>query len=399
MHLPGSLIVLLACLVGNASLAQSVTFAAGAPIAGSSARVLSTSSLTIAGDDGGTVTTSLDKVVAIMGVRSGRVTQVKVQYDANHRTSSLPRVEGERSPTEGRSYLAFADGSVTTPSGGKVSRAERQAVADDLRVGEPDPLTVALDGRTLTVGAALPSDAFVAMLDGGGASSSLGAIERAAARLIDVREQGSAQLAVFEIEVATKMKRGLRAETTIELTGEMIVAAPAGVMLSLDLSGPVAVVSQKRIRPMRRARTKEETSGTFDLTIRVTPEEQAQEGQSGEHGSTSTPDIEQQEPTTEQPVASIVGTWQTNQPGNLVEILAVGDVFQGTLSESSNPSAPLGTLILRDCVQTDAGYAGKLYSPKNDRLVDADLVVKGDTMTIKAKAGRRSRTIVWTRVH
>lgn len=387
-------------LTSSVSMAQSVSFRSQPPKVGSGGRVTMTSRLTMHGQRGGTVATKRDKEVAVVATQSGRVTQSKVRYLANSKTSSLARVESERSPTEGRSYLAFANGNVTTTTGNKVSRDERTAVAEDMKVGQPNALATALNGRTLSVGATLPSSALRAMLDSQAGGSGLGKIERATARLTEIRRQGPVQLAVFALSIDTKMSKGLRMATTINLTGRMVIAAPMAALLSLDLSGPVRVQTQKGVRPLRRARTRKEMHGSFNMTMKVTPS-QPKRPASRPSEPAPRPTAGTPKPSPKpQPVPStepIVAKWQTDQPANVVEVYAESGRFQGKLIKCANASA-VGMLILRDLKKSGTGYAGKIFSPQHNRTVDAIIVIKGSKMTIQVQAGPNSKSMVWTRL-
>ena len=394
MQFPRAIAILL--FASGIAPSQSVTFAARPAVVGSGARISMTSRLTMQGQDGGTVTTNHDKEVTVMAVQSGQTTQVKVHYIADHKASSIPRVEGERSPTEGRTYLAFANGDVTTTSGDAVSRTERSAVARDMLVGQPDPLARALDGKTSSVGALIPPEVLHAMLE----TKGLGSVKQATGRLTEIRQQGAVQLAVFALTVDTEMSKGLRAETAIRLTGHMVVAAPMGSLVSLELRGPVEVTTQKGLRPLRRARTREEMLGDFTISMNVSPvgpQSQPEAATPMLPPIRSSPPVPEPAPGPAPAVENLTGKWRTEQPGAVVEVYRHDDKLHGKLVLSPSPKVPVGTLLLRDLSETATGWAGKIYSPEHDRLLDAVLTTTGDQLTIRVSTGLGAKTITWTR--
>jgi uncharacterized protein (DUF2147 family) len=302
-------------------------------------------------------------------------------------------VSGERSPTEGCSYIAFADGSVTAANGGAVTEEEKQAVARDMQLGKPNPLASALDGRTLSVGAVLPPAALQAILAGKLSASGVGEIERVSARLTEIRTQGPAKLARFTLSISAGISKGLRAMGTVTLTGQMTLVAPQGALVSLELEGPLQVVAQRRVRPLRRKRTREETKGTFTIKMQVSPTEAMRAERTPPAAEAPRP-----VPQPEAPVSPLVGKWQTDQPGNVVEISALEGKYVGKLLKSSSSAVPTGTVILRDVRKSGSAWVGKIFVPKHGRVLDAEITIVGQTMEIKVAAGPSTKTLKWTRI-
>jgi hypothetical protein len=73
----------------------------------------------------------------------------------------------------------------------------------------------------------------------------------------------------------------------------------------------------------------------------------------------------------------IVARWQTDRPGNIVEVRRVAGGLRGELVASSSPKVPVGTVILRELEEHGEGYQGQIYSPKHDRTVKASFAVEG----------------------
>jgi len=91
------------------------------------------------------------------------------------------------------------------------------------------------------------------------------------------------------------------------------------------------------------------------------------------------------------------GRWLTPEGEGTVEIRVVNGVLEGELVASTNKQAKLGTLILRDFVRSGDGWKGRLYAPKHDRTLNAELALRDGKLVIKVSAGIRSQSVIWTR--
>jgi len=105
--------------------------------------------------------------------------------------------------------------------------------------------------------------------------------------------------------------------------------------------------------------------------------------------------------TTDGPAAASVlldGRWNTPKDGGVVEISTKDGTSVGKLVASTNPKAPLGTILLRDITKrSDNAWKGKLYSPKHDRTLSVWLSLEGDTLKLRISAGLMKKTVLWTR--
>lgn len=96
--------------------------------------------------------------------------------------------------------------------------------------------------------------------------------------------------------------------------------------------------------------------------------------------------------------SGLTGSWQTAQPGTVVEIYTEDGKHHGKVVKATNPDVPVGTLVLRDLTTDGSAWEGKFYVPKHRRLIDARTVLKGEKLEIRISAGLRSKTVIWTRL-
>ncbi|MEM1084386.1 MAG: DUF2147 domain-containing protein [Verrucomicrobiota bacterium] len=93
----------------------------------------------------------------------------------------------------------------------------------------------------------------------------------------------------------------------------------------------------------------------------------------------------------------IEGRWLTPKAEGTVEIKVDEGVLIGRLVASTNEKAKLGTVILRDFVRSGDRWTGKIYTPKHDRVLDAELSIRDGELIVKVSAGFRSKSVTWTR--
>jgi uncharacterized protein (DUF2147 family) len=132
-------------------------------------------------------------------------------------------------------------------------------------------------------------------------------------------------------------------------------------------------------------------NGTLTLKTRVSPIQ-------AERAAPTRPAPEEPRPVPQSPVSQLVGKWETDQPGNVVEIHAVEGKYVGKLVKSGNSAVPTGTIILRDVRKSGNGWVGEIYAPKHGRFLDAEITTGDKTMEIKVSAGPTTKTIKWTRI-
>ena len=95
---------------------------------------------------------------------------------------------------------------------------------------------------------------------------------------------------------------------------------------------------------------------------------------------------------------SLDGRWQTGEDNSIVEVFEQDGEYFGKLVSSDNPNARIGTEILRNFTAAGGTWKGKLYAAKRDKLLDAVITPKADTLNIEVKAGMVSRKLAWQRV-
>ncbi|HXY30634.1 MAG TPA: DUF2147 domain-containing protein [Gemmatimonadaceae bacterium] len=111
---------------------------------------------------------------------------------------------------------------------------------------------------------------------------------------------------------------------------------------------------------------------------------------------------------------AIVGTWLTSDSSSKVQIVSSGGTYSGTVvwlkaatavdsknSDASLRSRPvMGIAILSGFSYkgSDVWEGGKVYSPRRGNSYDGVLTLNKDgTLSVKAKSGLGSKTVVWRR--
>ena len=111
---------------------------------------------------------------------------------------------------------------------------------------------------------------------------------------------------------------------------------------------------------------------------------------------------------------AIVGTWITSDSSSKVQVVSSGGIYSGTVvwlkaatavdSKNSDPSLRsrpiMGIAILSGFSYkgSDVWEGGKIYSPRRGNTYDGVLTLNKDgTLSVKAKSGLGSKTVVWRR--
>lgn len=108
----------------------------------------------------------------------------------------------------------------------------------------------------------------------------------------------------------------------------------------------------------------------------------------------------------------ILGTWITEGGLSRVEITKCGELYCGTLAwmktpknDLNNPDPALkGRPLVGVQIATgfrydggDSWSGGKLYGPERGKIVDAKLILNGDSLDVKVSAGMVKKTVTWSR--
>ncbi|MBR9763527.1 MAG: DUF2147 domain-containing protein [Rhodobacteraceae bacterium] len=106
---------------------------------------------------------------------------------------------------------------------------------------------------------------------------------------------------------------------------------------------------------------------------------------------------------------AVLGTWASppdrkGQTGYVV-IRNCGAAYCGRLERAFSPQGDpittraVGKMLLRDMQPVNAGeYQGQVYVPLIDKVVDAEVLVEGDQLSVRGCAGIICNSQVWTRV-
>ncbi|MEO1484954.1 MAG: hypothetical protein AAFU57_04350 [Bacteroidota bacterium] len=92
---------------------------------------------------------------------------------------------------------------------------------------------------------------------------------------------------------------------------------------------------------------------------------------------------------------TIEGLWNTGKENTIVEIKKNNDSYEGVIVSSENSKAPVGKKLIKDVVETNEGYTGKLYAAKKDKWMDANFVVKEEILVLEVGSGLRKKSIEW----
>jgi len=92
------------------------------------------------------------------------------------------------------------------------------------------------------------------------------------------------------------------------------------------------------------------------------------------------------------------GVWLTGEENTHIETYQKNGLWYGKIVNSDNPKAKIGKIILKDFVQADDKWKGKLYAAKRDKLMDAVIIPSSDELKITVYAGFLKKKLTWTRV-
>lgn len=385
------LIVFVAMLSGLLH-AQSVDFAISPAKAGVEYRSTLKSQMVLQGDEGGTLTTTKVKDVKILATSDTGVTQLQVKYTENNKTSSVPEMKGHRSITEGRTYIAHKSGEVTNPTGNEVSRDEAREVARDMKVGEPNSVAK-LAGKTFVVGATIAPEAMRSLLEDELRELGIDEVESVAVTLSSVTETAGVPVAIFSVRFEAFISKGFRAKISMSLAGKVAVVANSCSLVGLDLEGPVKIVEQKGLRPVRRRLSKTETTGKFSLSLKMSAIEKSptvQPGAGTDSGAKEANRGKDQNP--------LVGKWRTQNPGEVVQIRSIDGKLVGEVVESSSEGVTPGLRVIESIDKDGDAWKCKVYIPKRDMRLDGKMTLSGDTLAIEVSAGPTTKKSTWTRL-
>ena len=92
---------------------------------------------------------------------------------------------------------------------------------------------------------------------------------------------------------------------------------------------------------------------------------------------------------------SIEGIWNTGKENTKIEIKKTNNEIEGTILSSDNAKAPIGKLMIKEVVEKNGVFKGKLLAIKKGKWVDAVFNRKGNILNITVSSGWMSKTIQW----
>lgn len=93
--------------------------------------------------------------------------------------------------------------------------------------------------------------------------------------------------------------------------------------------------------------------------------------------------------------SSIEGIWNTGKENTKIKIKKNNNEIEGVILSSDNAKAPIGKLMIKEVIEKNAVFRGKLDVIKKGKWVDAVFNRKGDTLNITVSSGWMSKTIQW----
>lgn len=84
------------------------------------------------------------------------------------------------------------------------------------------------------------------------------------------------------------------------------------------------------------------------------------------------------------------GKWKTPE-GKIILISKLGNTFDGTTQEA-------GQKIIENVLFTEGHWRGTIIKPGTSTKANCELILDGNKLTITAKKGIFSKTIVWTKL-
>ena len=96
---------------------------------------------------------------------------------------------------------------------------------------------------------------------------------------------------------------------------------------------------------------------------------------------------------------SIEGIWDTGKENTKIKIKKTNNEIEGIILSSDNTKAPIGKLMIKEVVEKNGVFKGKLFAIKKGKWVDAVFNRKGDTLNITVSFGWMSKTVKWDLAH
>lgn len=93
--------------------------------------------------------------------------------------------------------------------------------------------------------------------------------------------------------------------------------------------------------------------------------------------------------------SDITGEWDVGKQNTLVKIQQQNGVYYGKIKTSDNPKVKIGKLMVKDIVEKNGVFEGKLYVIKYRKWIDVLLNRKETELIISISSGRKHKTIRW----
>lgn len=91
----------------------------------------------------------------------------------------------------------------------------------------------------------------------------------------------------------------------------------------------------------------------------------------------------------------IEGVWNTGKENTKIEIKKSNNQIEGKILSSDNVRVPVGKLMIKDIVEKNGVFEGKLYVIKYRKWIDVLLNRKETELIISISSGRIHKTIRW----
>lgn len=192
------------------------------------------------------------RTIEVTEVTEGRASKARATFNVSRRQTpeSAHPEELVTQPIEGKSYLMVRDGErlvVTDLAGAAPPEEEARLVAESLEnVGKPNPLSVILVDRPMTVGQRIlvPRDVVQSLLGFDGPIGSVHRFELTLLRVEPATTDRPSPLGVFQ--AAIEVKPNDESPLSITLAGEMSVETETCRLIEVKMTGPVQISSIER---------------------------------------------------------------------------------------------------------------------------------------------------------
>ena len=95
------------------------------------------------------------------------------------------------------------------------------------------------------------------------------------------------------------------------------------------------------------------------------------------------------------PTEDISGIWNTGRDNTKIEIYKKDSEYFGEIISSDNTKAKKGTLIIRNFTYQEDKWKGKFYSLRFDKLIDAEISIDNNILSVTVYSGFKSKTVEW----